>query len=100
MDTPNKQESWVSRNDWAKTLLPCIMLILAPLLVPTLLNGSGLVIPGWSKILTNVAGCAGLAFTALKARLTDTISAKVFCYAILAFGYVIAIWEILDILKR
>jgi hypothetical protein len=100
VEMANKQESWFSRNDWARTLLTSLMFIVSPVVVSSLFDGSGVVIPAWLKILANVGGCAGLVFTAIKARLADTLSAKIFCFLALAFGWMIAIWQIFELIKH
>jgi len=96
----NTTESWFSRNDWVQPIIGSIIMILAAMMLSTLLQGSGKVLPSWLFVLVYIGSCAGLLFGALKARLTNTISAQIFCYLALAAGWIIAIWQILDILKR
>lgn len=100
MDMTNKPESWFSRNDWAKPLASGVMLILAALLLSTILAGSGQTVPGWMQATGVVGGVFGLFMAALKARLTDTVSARVFCCVIVAFSLALAIWQLVEILKH
>lgn len=100
MDVTNNQDSWFSRNDWIKPLIASVILILAPLLTSTLLDGSGIAIPAWLLVLGNVCALFGLFFGTIKARLTDTLSAQIFCYLVSAFLAVVAIWQIIELLKR
>ena len=100
MDMANERDSWLSRNDWIKPLIAGVILILAPLLATTCLDGSGFVFPAWLKILSNVGALFGLFFGIVRARLTDTLSAQIFCYLIAGVLAVVAIWQVIEIFKH
>lgn len=96
----NDQGSWFSRNDWVMPLIGSLILILAPMVMSTFLVGSDFANPGWMNVVASVGGCVGLFLGALKARLTDTLSAKLFCAVGVAFGYAVAIWQIIEVVKH
>ncbi|CAB3754927.1 hypothetical protein [Paraburkholderia humisilvae] len=96
----NHQDSWFRRNDWARPLIASLLVILAPMVAATLADGIVFTIPSWVNVVASVGGCVGLFLGALKARLTDTLSAKLFCAVGVIFGYVLAIWQIIQILKH
>ncbi|TCK31948.1 hypothetical protein B0G84_9064 [Paraburkholderia sp. BL8N3] len=77
-----------------------MILILAPMVLATFADGSDFAIPGWVNVVASVGGCFGLFLGALKARLTDTLSAKLFCAVGVVFGYAVAIWQIIEVFKH
>lgn len=100
MEVTSGRGSWLSRNDWAKYLLAGTIMVLSHLVQSTLLAGSGFALPRAFSILVTASGAFALFMAALKARLSDTASAKVFCALVVGLGCAIAIWQILDILKH
>lgn len=96
----NNQDSWISRNDWVRPIIASLILILAPMVLATFADGGDFAVPGWVNVVASVGGCVGLFLGALKARLTDTLSAKIFCAVGVVFGYALAIWQIIEIVKH
>lgn len=96
----NKDNSWFKRNDWSRPLIVSVILILTPLWASTFLDGSGVAPPGWAVIVSSAGACLGLFIAALKARLTDTISARAFCYVAVAFCYAVILWRLIEALKH
>ncbi|WP_261531678.1 hypothetical protein [Burkholderia multivorans] len=98
----NDQDSLrLTRGGWGNLLIASWILITGPMLLDTLLGAGEVTIPRWVGILACVSGCVGLFFAALNARLaSNTLSGKFFCAVSVLFGYVVAIWQIVEILQR
>lgn len=96
MDITNNKASWLGGNDWVMPIIASIILVLAPMVVSTL----GIVLPGWLTGLASIGACAGLLFGTIKARLTNTLSAKAFSQLALIAGWMIAIWQIIHLFKH
>ena len=96
----NEQSTWITRNRWVRPVVASLILILVPMVLAAFADGSNFVIPNWVNVVASVGGCVGLFLGALMARLTDTLSAKIFCAVGVVFGYTLAIWQIIEIFKR
>ncbi|QMI49931.1 hypothetical protein [Burkholderia sp. MBR-1] len=99
MEAKTEIESWYSRNNWARPLVASFILVLAPLVVSTLPDGSGVVFPHWASIVASGGACLGLLIAGVKARLSNTLSARIVCSLAIALGYVIAIYQIIEAVK-
>ncbi|KVN48744.1 hypothetical protein WT12_08335 [Burkholderia territorii] len=100
MEEKAEIDSWYSRNDWARPLVSSFILVLAPLVVSTLPDGSGVVFPRWASIVASGGACLGLLIAGVKARLSNTLSARIFCSLSIGLGYAIAIYQIIDAVKH
>ncbi|WP_321935438.1 hypothetical protein [Paraburkholderia sp. J8-2] len=100
MEKVQAHASWINRNDWVLPLFGSATLMFAMLVHSTLLNGTGIVLPGWLLIAGNAGACFGLFWGALKARLSSTVSAQILCSLALIAGIVVAIWQVIEILRR